>query len=146
MRRYGKGYQGLRKFLALIDYPLPKTEKNYHKINLNDERCSWRSSSDTDTRERCDCRNWRFSWWNMAASTFQFTCVEICYPLSSPSCLPNIYPYIYNAYKNNLYVFDLQLYLHEKILWTKLIIVLEYCPLDILRFRHKNRGRYFVYS
>ena len=34
MRRCGKGYQGLRKFLALINHPTPMTEKNYRKINL----------------------------------------------------------------------------------------------------------------
>ena len=34
MRRCGKGYQGLRKCLALIGHPPPMTEKNYCKINL----------------------------------------------------------------------------------------------------------------
>ena len=34
MRRCGKGYQGLQKFLALINHPPPMTEKNYRMINL----------------------------------------------------------------------------------------------------------------
>ena len=34
MRRCGKGYQGLRKFLALINHPPLMTEKNYRMINL----------------------------------------------------------------------------------------------------------------
>ena len=33
MRRCGKGYQGLRRFLALINHPPPMTEKNYRKIS-----------------------------------------------------------------------------------------------------------------
>ena len=34
MRRCGKGYQGLRKFLALINHPPPMTETDYRMINL----------------------------------------------------------------------------------------------------------------
>ena len=33
MRRCGKGYQGLRRFLAIINHPPPMTEKNYRKIS-----------------------------------------------------------------------------------------------------------------
>ena len=32
MRRCGKGYQGLRRFLAIINHPRPMTGKNYRKI------------------------------------------------------------------------------------------------------------------
>ena len=33
MRRCGKGYQGLRTFLAIINHPPPMTEKNYRNIS-----------------------------------------------------------------------------------------------------------------
>ena len=33
MRHCGKGYQGLRRFLAIINHPPPMTEKNYRKIS-----------------------------------------------------------------------------------------------------------------
>ena len=33
MRRCGKGYQGLRRFLAIINHPPPMTEKNYRNIS-----------------------------------------------------------------------------------------------------------------
>ena len=33
MRRCGKGYHGLRRFLAIINHPPPMTEKNYRKIS-----------------------------------------------------------------------------------------------------------------
>ena len=61
MRRCDKGYQGLRKFLALINHPPPMTEKNYRMINLKfsnavravamrsmDEAAEERSSPDTN--------------------------------------------------------------------------------------------------
>ena len=34
MRRCGKGYQGLRRLIALLNHPPPMTENNYRKINL----------------------------------------------------------------------------------------------------------------
>ena len=33
IRCCGKGYQGLRRFLAIINHPPPMTEKNYRKIS-----------------------------------------------------------------------------------------------------------------
>ena len=33
MRRCGKGYQGLRRFLAIINHPPPMTVKNYSNIS-----------------------------------------------------------------------------------------------------------------
>ena len=33
MRLCGKGYQGLRIFLAIINHPPPMTEKNYRKVS-----------------------------------------------------------------------------------------------------------------
>ena len=33
MRRCGKGYQGLRRLLAIINHPPPMTEKNYRNIS-----------------------------------------------------------------------------------------------------------------
>ena len=33
LRRCGKGYQGLRRFLAIINHPPPMTEKNYRNIS-----------------------------------------------------------------------------------------------------------------
>ena len=35
MRRIGKGYQGMRRFLTLMNHPSPMTEKTYRKITYN---------------------------------------------------------------------------------------------------------------
>ena len=32
MRRIGNGYEGLKRFLMLMNHPPPMTEKNYRKI------------------------------------------------------------------------------------------------------------------
>ena len=77
MRRCGKGYQGLRRFLALTNHPSPMTEKKYRKISHSFTEAARRAvalKSMNDTAEGICCNDdnvvdiGSISGWNLAAS------------------------------------------------------------------------------